>query len=196
MKYKIIRNIINEEFSLFLFTYFLIKRQVALTLKNDTSVNMDNIKHFLGTFGDKQIKDNYNCYSDICFETLLVVLKEKIELKIKKKLLPTYTYARMYETGAELKKHKDRKSCELSATLNLGGDPWPIFFKIKNTNKKIILKPGDLVFYRGCDITHWREPFKGEVCGQVFLHYVEDKELNYPYKFDRRMHLGLPSVKI
>ena len=72
-----------------------------------------------------------------------------------------------------------------------------MFDTLPKTIEKIEdVKPGDLVFYRGCDITHWREPFKGEVCGQVFLHYVEDKELNYPYKFDRRMHLGLPSVKI
>ena len=27
----------------------------------------------------------------------------------------------------ELKRHKDRPSCEISTTLNLGGDPWPIF---------------------------------------------------------------------
>ena len=26
-----------------------------------------------------------------------------------------------------LKRHKDRPSCEISTTLNLGGDPWPIF---------------------------------------------------------------------
>jgi hypothetical protein len=26
-----------------------------------------------------------------------------------------------------LRRHKDRPSCEISTTLNLGGDPWPIF---------------------------------------------------------------------
>jgi len=29
--------------------------------------------------------------------------------------------------GDELKRHKDRFSCEVSTTVNLGGDSWPIF---------------------------------------------------------------------
>ena len=33
----------------------------------------------------------------------------------------------LYKQGDELKRHKDRPSCEISTTLNLGGDPWPIF---------------------------------------------------------------------
>ena len=34
---------------------------------------------------------------------------------------------RVYEKGSELKRHIDRPSCEISATINFGGDPWPIF---------------------------------------------------------------------
>ena len=30
-----------------------------------------------------------------------------------------------------LKRHKDRFSCEISTTLNLGGDPWPIHLEPK-----------------------------------------------------------------
>ena len=37
-----------------------------------------------------------------------------------KKLYPTYAYARKYAPGDELKIHKDRPSCEISATINLG----------------------------------------------------------------------------
>ena len=28
-----------------------------------------------------------------------------------------------------LKRHKDRFSCEISTTMNLGGDPWPIYLE-------------------------------------------------------------------
>jgi hypothetical protein len=28
-------------------------------------------------------------------------------------------------------RHKDRFSCEISTTLNLGGDPWPIYLSPK-----------------------------------------------------------------
>jgi hypothetical protein len=30
---------------------------------------------------------------------------------------------------AILERHKDRPSCEISTTLNLGGDLWPIYIK-------------------------------------------------------------------
>ena len=39
--------------------------------------------------------------------------------------------------------------------------------------KKINLKPGDGVIYKGHDIEHWREPYEGDYHMQVFLHYVD-----------------------
>ena len=52
-----------------------------------------------------------------------------------------------------------------------------------------------MLVYSGCDLEHWREPFQGDVCGQVFLHY---NHANGPFaeknKFDKRPMLGLPSV--
>jgi hypothetical protein len=35
-------------------------------------------------------------------------------------MLPTYSYARIYANGDELKKHRDRPACEVSVTLHLG----------------------------------------------------------------------------
>ena len=66
-------------------------------------------------------------------------------------------------------------------------DLWPIFVN----GKKIILKQGDILIYKGCEIEHWREPFLGEVCIQVFLHYNEDTANAQIY--DNRIHLGLPA---
>ena len=45
------------------------------------------------------------------------------------KLYPAYTYARIYKKGDELKRHKDRFSCEISTTMNLAGDNWPIYLE-------------------------------------------------------------------
>ena len=46
------------------------------------------------------------------------------------KLYPAYTYARIYKKGDDvLKRHKDRFSCEISTTMNLGGDDWPIYLR-------------------------------------------------------------------
>ena len=114
------------------------------------------------------------------------------------KLTPNYTYARIYKPGDELKRHKDRFSCEISTTLNLGGDKWPIF--IEPSEKEgmkgvsVNLKPGDMLVYRGNILEHWREPFKGKDCAQVFLHYNNTKTKGSKENmFDKRPHLGLPS---
>ena len=96
-----------------------------------------------------------------------------------------------HKKGDVLARHKDRYSCEISTTMNLGGDEWSIYVE---PDIEINLKPGDMLMYRGCDLEHWREPFGGDECAQVFLHYnnkaSKDSEKNI---FDRRKHIGLPS---
>ena len=125
--------------------------------------------------------------------------------------LDIHSLGSAYKKGDELKRHKDRPSCEISCTLNLGGDPWPIFIdgtgadnvidEYKNIHKpnapagtKVLLEVGDMLVYSGCELEHWREPFDGNICGQVFLHY---NHVNGPFadknRFDGRAKLGLPS---
>jgi len=126
------------------------------------------------------------------------------------KLYPAYTYARIYKKGDILKRHKDRFSCEISTTMNLGGDDWPIYLEpdptkggvkegigyVSDNTKgiKVDLKPGDMLVYSGCELEHWREKFKGNECVQVFLHYNNRKTPGAKDNmFDKRPHLGLPS---
>ena len=51
------------------------------------------------------------------------------------------------------------------------------------------------MIYSGCELEHWREPFEGNVCSQVFLHY---NHANGPFAktnlFDKRPLLGVPKV--
>ena len=57
---------------------------------------------------------------------------------------------------------------------------------------EVKLKPGDMLVYRGCELEHWRTKFKGENCGQVFLHYNNKKTLGAEEnKFDKRPMLGV-----
>jgi hypothetical protein len=116
-----------------------------------------------------------------------------MEKVTKLKLVETYSYARIYKKGDVLERHKDRPSCEVSNTLNLGGDLWDIFLKSSNKEHKIRLSPGDMLVYSGCELEHWREPFKGKDCAQVFLHYNNIKTMGIKNKFDGRPDLGLPS---
>ena len=113
-------------------------------------------------------------------------------------LQPAYTYARIYKKGDVLKRHKDRFSCEISTTMNLGGDKWDIYLEPSGKEGmkgvKVSLNPGDMLVYRGCELEHWRNKFKGKECCQVFLHYNNKKTPGSEFNlFDKRPHLGLPS---
>lgn len=101
------------------------------------------------------------------------------------KLYPTYAYSRWYKTGAELKPHIDKQACEVSVSLNLLGDIWPIHMtKPDGDVAEIILRPGDAVIYRGMRSKHWREKFTGKECVQFFLHYVMIDGPNSLHAFD------------
>ena len=80
-------------------------------------------------------------------ETLLVKTIAVMQKKTGLKLVPTYSYTRLYRKGNILRRHKDRPSCEISTTLNLGGDNWPIFIDPTGSDNVIdeyknIHKPG------------------------------------------------------
>ena len=132
------------------------------------------------------------------FDSLLVQLLPNFELASGKRLLPTYSYARLYAPGDELKNHTDRESCEISATVTLGfeGDVWPIYMgdSIEKDNaSEIKMGVGDAVLYRGMDKHHWREVYsEGKWQAQVFLHYVDADGPHKDWVYDKRGKLNLP----
>ena len=195
-KYQVIKNAISTELADFCYQYFCNKRAVARKLFDDRYISQ--FTEYFGVWNDQQIPETYSHYGDIVMETLLQKVKPIMEKESGVKLTETYSYARIYKKGDELKRHKDRYSCEISTTMNLGGDDWSIFLEPSGEEGKkgieIKLKAGDMLMYRGCELEHWREPFEGKDCGQVFLHYNDasgkDAEKN---KFDGRPMIGLPS---
>ena len=195
-KYVIIRQAINKDLALFLYNYFYMKKQVL-----DTCLKVKYISPYetlLGHYGDSQIPNSYTSYSDIAMETLMLKCQPVMEKNTGLKLYPAYSYARIYKKGDDLKRHKDRFSCEISTTMNLGGDEWPIYLEPSGERGKkgikVDLKPGDMLVYKGVELEHWREKFKGKDCVQVFLHYNNRKTPGAKDNmFDKRPHLGLPS---
>ena len=195
-KYVIIRQAINKDLALFLYNYFYMKKQVL-----DTCLKVKYISPYetlLGHYGDSQIPNSYTSYSDIAMETLMLKCQPVMEKNTGLKLYPAYSYARIYKKGDELKRHKDRFSCEISTTMNLGGDEWPIYLEPSGERGKkgikVDLKPGDMLVYKGVELEHWREKFKGKDCVQVFLHYNNRKTPGAKDNmFDNRKHLGLPN---
>jgi hypothetical protein len=144
-------------------------------------------------FGDSQVTNSFAYYSALCFEALSLQLQPLMEEITGKKLYPTYTYARIYYNGATMAIHKDRPSCQFSATVNISidKDPWEIWFETLNGEKKAVyLWPGDLIVYKGDTLNHWRDAYQGQRQTQAFLHYV-DKFGNYrDYKWDHRPYIG------
>jgi len=193
-KYKVLKKAVSYELANFCFNYLKLKREAVFFMYKNNIVNENT---FLGFWNDAQFSNTYSCYADFVMETLLLKLLPIVEKHTNLKLVPTYSYTRLYKTGDELKRHKDRPSCEVSITLNLGGDNWDIFLEPSGkTNQKgiaVSLEVGDLLIYKGCELEHWREKFKGKICGQVFLHYNDiNGSFKDKNKYDGRLGLGMP----
>ena len=209
-KYQVIRQALSKELSNFIFNYMMLQRDAVDFMMKNNKVNPAN--PFIGTRTDKQVPGCYTKYADWVMETLLQYMRPIMKAKTGMDLVPTYSYTRLYEKGNKLRRHKDRESCEVSTTLHLGGDEWPIFLDpsgadfvidvLKEIHKpgapkgvRVDLKVGDMLIYSGCELEHWREPFEGNVCSQVFLHY---NHANGPFAktnlFDKRPMLGIPKI--
>lgn len=150
-------------------------------------------------FENKTIKDEQCPLSEAIygqFDFLLEQLLPTIEKTVDKKLYPTYSYARLYKPGDELKNHKDRESCEYSITLTVGfdGKPWPIYMaknEDKSDAKAIEMDVGDIVVYRGTENFHWRNKYQeGNWQAQIFLHYVDSDGPYKDFKYDKREKLS------
>jgi hypothetical protein len=196
-KYQVIRGAISKEVADIAYRYLQISAEADHWMLNNGVTHAGN--KLVGNFNDPQVPNSYAKYGD------RAVMQKKTGLK----LVPTYSYTRLYRKGNILRRHKDRPSCEISTTLNLGGDNWPIFIdptgsdnvidEYKSIHKpgapkgvKVDLKPGDMLIYSGCELEHWREPFEGQLCGQVFLHYNHaDGRFAKSNLYDKRPMLGI-----
>ena len=207
-KYIVIRNAVSYEMANFGFNYLLLKREATKWMQDNNYIS--EFTPGFGTWKDKQVSNTYSCYSDFFMETLMMKVLPIMQQRTDMNLIPCYTYTRIYKKGDILKRHSDRPSCEISTTLHLGGNPWTIFLdptgqKTVIDEYKQIIKPnapkgipidlevGDMLVYSGCELEHWREPFEGDNCAQVFLHYNNlDGPFGTQNKFDKRPLLGIP----
>ena len=210
-KYQIIRQAISKELADIGYNYLQISAEADHWMLENGVTHERN--PLIGNFKDEQVPGSYAKYSDRLMETLLIKTIPVMKAKTGLDLVPTYSYTRLYRTGNILNRHKDRPSCEISTTINLGGDLWPIFIDPTGENNvideyqgilkpnapkgvRINLKPGDMIIYSGCELEHWREPFQGKLCGQVFLHYNHaDGQFAKSNLYDKRPLLGIPKTR-
>jgi len=185
-KYEVVRNAIPAE------VLKLVKDSLVISKDADYAqegISLENTKYF----GDQQCPDSYVSYGHPVNEALLMTVLPIYEKVTGKSLSPTYSYSRIYWKNAILEKHKDRASCQYSATLciDIDPEPWPIYME----ETPVTLMPGDLVFYKGMDVVHWRKPYEGKQQIQIFLHYVDKDDKYAEWAFDKRPVLGFDKAK-
>lgn len=158
-----------------------------------------------------QCPGTFKEYGGLMGDSILDKTLLQAEKIFGEELSPCYSYFRLYNRNDCLEPHTDRPSCELSATLNIYSDtPWPIFMQKYDFEKNgfgeedklrasqegesdsLILNQGDICFYEGTLLNHWRKPFDGDNCYQLFIHYVRKNGEYKDNKFDGREQLGAP----
>ena len=148
-----------------------------------------------------QVPGTHAKYADPAMESILLYLHNIIETNTGLSLYPTYSYYRIYKNGDELAPHVDRESCEISATVCFNFDyedleyKWPIFVE----GRLVEQNAGDLLIYRGCTVSHWREKLQQSENSwhlQGFFHYVDANGPYAEYKYDHRPMIGtLPETR-
>ena len=169
--YKLIKNFIPEDRAIELYKEFKL---------------CDSFYNFSG---DPQAPNSSAVYNYLPSLELLCEKTKEVSMITEETVLPTYTYSRIYREGSVLTKHTDRSSCEISLTVHLYGDkPWPIWIETpSNTNKCLILEPGDAMLYLGCVAPHWRDEYVGKEYAQFFLHYVRSRGSAASSYFDKNI---------
>lgn len=168
--------------------YIFIPNFISKDRATEMAVDFDFYCSRNNLIGDVQAPNSSSVYNYISFLELLCEKTPFISGIIGETVLPTYTYARVYKPGDDLKRHRDRDACEISLTVNLYKEKdWPIYVQKPNREEvSIEMQPGDAVLYLGRIADHWRNEINQEKYIQVFLHYVRSRgSCNYAY-FDRK----------
>ncbi len=177
-KYLVVREVLPKDLTHTISKYLWIKQKFG-SLSSDKSVKADFISR--------------EPLLDLILDYLSVIFSKYTGLQ----LLPTYSYARIYYRGADLERHVDRPSCEISGTMPLDYSDeakWPILVATITDDplgKQINLAKGDLLLYRGEEVFHWRESLEKEWQTQIFFHFVEKNGKNEEWAFDKRKRLSM-----
>jgi hypothetical protein len=149
----------------------------------------EKIKSYEQPIGDGLVPKSFSAYALPETEQLLLSLTEKVSRIVDRELYPTYSYSRMYYTGASMRPHTDRAACEFSMSICLGGESWPLWFQLDRPTP-VTLDPGTAVLYKGLEVTHWREQYTGTGCVHTFLHWVDANGPYADWRYDRRPSIG------
>src|SRR5262250_1562149 len=104
-------------------------------------------------FRDNHVPTAVSFTNTALTDALLLELRPKIEAISGCRLVPTYSYARLYFHGDTMIRHQDRLSCEVSVSIHVGrdGGDGSLWFQ---PDSKIEMEPGDGAVYLGHEMGH------------------------------------------
>lgn len=180
---KVIRNLVSAELCEF------VTREIRLIDQH--------IKYSGNGSIDQRHPESTSLYSPFCTEILSTMIQDKIESSLDRKIIPSYSYCRIYRTGASLHEHLDRRASEYTLSIALEDKDdikWPICAEL-HTGEVVSAKldVGDAILYSGRDQMHWRPGvFKGKEIVQAFLQYIDADGDSTDLAFDGRPLLAFP----
>ena len=160
-KYRVVKKILPDDICK------VVEQYCLFNMLNEPELVEDKTEQCPGT---------HSVHGNILAESLLLYVQPKIEDNLGIKLVPTYSYYRVYKPGDILKDHIDRESCEVSVTLTIGykyNDKddkyhWSLYGYVDGEKRYLDCEPGDAVIYKGCEMVHGRDRFDvGEYSYQV-----------------------------
>ena len=169
--YVIERNFLNNDTTSILNLYSFKSVRDQISVPGDPH---DEVEHV----------NSWNLNSHAAFDSILFSSTEKMIQKCEVELMPTYYYARIYLRNADMNGHRDRISCQFSASINLGqSHNYPIYIENKKTGTytEVDLQPGDALIYKGIEQRHYRKIFTGNWYSQLFLHWVDSSQTEWFY---------------
>mgnify|MGYP001138582004 CR=1 FL=1 len=186
--YQILNNLISKDVCEVSAREFEMARDIATATAN-------NGHKF--PYQDEMVENSFSWYSPLVFEALSdTLIKQRVEEIVGEPVYPTYSYARIYYTDAEMKYHIDRSSSEFSVSLCVKVDPdypWHLGMETLDGEKFYAeQQPGDAILYKGNELFHWRDPYKGTEQINAFFFYVRANGPKAILKYDTRPGLGMP----
>jgi hypothetical protein len=129
--------------------------------------------------GDRRRRGAPLIYDEPLTDFLSVRLAALVSRLTGERRSPTFSYLRVYDPGAMLRRHRDHPSCRWNVDLVVGGEPapsranaWPLKIEGRRGTRTVRLSLGDGILYRGDDARHWRraQP-RGHTTVLASLHY-------------------------
>jgi hypothetical protein len=176
----------------------LVSKEVCSFVSQEIKLMEQNMKQMYPQGGiEPDFEESFSFYGPFCLETLSLEIQDDLEKHLQTKLYPSYTYGRIYRTGAKLKHHLDRRSSEYTLSINLEDKEnvlWPMCVQLADgTVVEEKLQTGDAIVYSGRDQLHWRpNEFKGKEIIQAFIQYVDTAGDSSDLKWDGRPLMGMP----